>query len=158
SHNPSPLRFRPAIRACSAWPWNSQSASARLPGRSAPNSAIMPETCSPSSGPPLERFTAMRIWKNSKLMGWLPLCCALLGAGVLGAIRDSHYGGDITWVGNYQAGLKLARAMHKPLLLCFHTSGCGWCQKLDAETFTDPKVVERSNHYVCVRVESDVDA
>src|SRR5689334_9402657 len=100
----------------------------------------------------------MRIWKNSKLIGWLPLICALLGAGVLGAIRDSHYGGDITWAGNYQAGLQLARKAHMPLLLCFHAPGCGWCEKLDSETFTDPNVVERSKRYVCVRVESDIDA
>ncbi|HLK57379.1 MAG TPA: thioredoxin fold domain-containing protein [Chthonomonadaceae bacterium] len=96
--------------------------------------------------------------KSSKYIGWLPLCCALLCAGVLGAIRDNRYGGDIAWAGSYQAGVQLAQKTHRPLLICFHAPNCGWCDKMDAETFTDPRVVERSKRYVCVRIESDVDA
>ena len=100
----------------------------------------------------------MRFLKSPNIIGWLPLCCALLCVGVLGAFRDNHYGGDISWAGNYQIGAQTARKTHRPMLLCFHTPGCGWCEKLDAETFTDPKVVELSSRYICVRLESDVDA
>lgn len=99
----------------------------------------------------------MRILKNPKVLGWLPLLCALLGVGVLGAIRDNRYGGELTWVGSYAEGVRLAQKTHRPLLLCFHAPGCGWCEKLDAETFTDPRVVERAKRFICVRVESDLD-
>ena len=43
------------------------------------------------------------------------------------------------------------------MLLSFHTPGCSWCAKMDAETFTDPGVVELSRNFVCVVVESETE-
>lgn len=82
----------------------------------------------------------------------------LLGSGVLGAARESHIGGDVVWTTDMASALQQARREHKPLLLEFHTTDCGWCAKMDAETFTDPQVVELTRHFVCVRLESDTDA
>jgi thioredoxin-related protein len=93
-----------------------------------------------------------------KFVGWIPLLAALLCVGVLGAIRENHFQSDIGWAKNYEAGLEQARRTHKPLLLCFHEHGCDWCRKMDAETFTDARVIELSHRFVCVRLESDVDA
>jgi thioredoxin-related protein len=91
-------------------------------------------------------------------IGWVLPLCLLLGVGVLGAFRESRAGGDITWAGSFEAGQRQARQTHRWMLLSFHTPGCGWCKKLDAETFTDPRVVDLSHRFVCVRLESDVDS
>ncbi|HZO91583.1 MAG TPA: thioredoxin fold domain-containing protein [Chthonomonadaceae bacterium] len=88
---------------------------------------------------------------------WLLLLAFWLGVGVLGAVRESRIAPEMAWAGSYEAGLAQASQLGKPLLLSVHTPGCGWCQKLDAETFTDPKVIELSRRYVCVRLDSDVD-
>ena len=93
-----------------------------------------------------------------RLKGWGFPALVLLGSGVLGAVRDTRYGGDIVWARDYRSGLELARQAHKPLLLSFRDPGCDWCAKLDAETFTDSDVVTLSHRYVCVLVESDVDS
>ena len=98
-----------------------------------------------------------RLLLNPRLIGWLPLLTVLIGAGVLGAIRENRIVTEPTWVRGYEAGLQLAQRSHRPLLLSFHTPGCGWCAKMDAETFTDPQVVELSRNFVCVLVESDTD-
>lgn len=98
-----------------------------------------------------------RSMSKTRLVGWLLPALALTCVGVLGAVRGGRTGGGIAWAADYQTGLNEAKRMHKPLLLSFHTPGCGWCEKLDAETFTDPKIAELSRRYVCVRLDSDVD-
>jgi thioredoxin-related protein len=99
---------------------------------------------------------AMR--KRSLLRGRLLSLALLLSVGMLGAVRESRTGGDVTWADSYAAGLAQARQTGKPLMLSFHMPGCGWCQKLDAETFTDPRVVALLRQFVCVRLDSDVDS
>jgi thioredoxin-related protein len=92
-----------------------------------------------------------------KTKSWMPLFLLLLGTGVLGAMRGSRAGGDILWARSYQAGLRTAQQAHLPLLLNFRSSDCGWCSKMDAETFTDPQVVGLSRRFACVRLDSDMD-
>lgn len=96
--------------------------------------------------------------KSSRMRGRLLLLALLLGVGVLGAMRESRIGGDLAWANSYEEGRALARRTGRPLLLSFHTPGCAWCRKMDAETFTDPKVVELSRRLVCISLDSDTDA
>ena len=95
--------------------------------------------------------------RRRRLTGWIVPLFLMIGVGVLGAMRGARTGGDIVWASSFEAGVKQARESGKPLLISFHTPGCGWCRKLDAETFTDAKVLELSRRYVCVRADSDVD-
>lgn len=91
------------------------------------------------------------------MTGWIVPMLLLLGVGVLGAIRGVRTGGDIAWASSFDSGLTQAKQAKKPVMVSFHMPGCGWCRKLDAETFTDAKVLELSRRFVCVRVDSDVD-
>ena len=92
--------------------------------------------------------------KLRRVVGWAAMGLSLVGAGVLGAIRDYRYGGDLVWAPGYQKGLAMAQSTHRPMLLSFHSSGCDWCRKMDAETFTDLHVVALSHAYVCVRIDA----
>lgn len=96
--------------------------------------------------------------KSRRGYSWLPLLALFLGVGVLGAIRESRAGGDIAWAKDYPAGLALAQKTGKPLLLSFHSPDCGWCKKMDAETFTDPQVLDLSYRFLCVRLDSELDS
>ncbi len=98
-----------------------------------------------------------RLLLNPKWIGWLPLLAVLFGAGVLGAIRENRIVTEPAWIRSYQAGLSLAQRSHRPLLLSFHTPGCSWCAKMDAETFTDPAVVDLSRNFVCVLIDSETE-
>lgn len=61
----------------------------------------------------------------------------------------------ITWL-NFSDGLKYARAEKKHVLLDFTASWCGWCKKMDAETFADTTVINLINtHFIPVKVWSD---
>lgn len=91
---------------------------------------------------------------HRKVVGWAAIGLALVGAGVLGAIRDYRYGGDLVWASGYRQGLQQAQTTHRPVLISFRSSACDWCRKMDAETFTDPRVVSLTHDYVCVSVDA----
>ncbi len=91
-----------------------------------------------------------------RLRQWLPIIALFAAVAYLG-VRNEDRGGNLAWAKSYTDGLAQASRQHKPLFISFHTPGCAWCAKMDAETFTDPTVVELSRQFVCVRVESDVD-
>jgi thioredoxin-related protein len=46
-----------------------------------------------------------------------------------------------TWE-SFNAGLEKAKAQKKTILVDVYTDWCGWCKKMDANTYTDPKVKE----------------
>ena len=61
--------------------------------------------------------------------------------------------GDIKWLDSYQAGLEAAKQSGKPLMVDFWFEGCGWCEKLDKDTYTDAKVKELAQNFVCVKAD-----
>ncbi len=56
------------------------------------------------------------------------------------------------WETDLETALEEATFEGRPILLNFHASWCGWCRRLERETFADPKFVKRAKNLVCVRV------
>lgn len=62
---------------------------------------------------------------------------------------------EINWV-RYEVGLKLARESEKQMLLDFSTKRCGWCKKMDRETFKDARIINYINdNFVAVKVDGE---
>lgn len=56
----------------------------------------------------------------------------------------------------YDEGLKLAQRDNKPIFLYFGRYGCGWCEKTNKESFSDPRVkAAYGEHYVLVYVDAE---
>jgi thioredoxin-related protein len=51
---------------------------------------------------------------------------------------------QITWL-KFEEAIAANAKSPKMLLVDVYTDWCGWCKKMDNETFTDPKVVEYIN-------------
>jgi len=64
----------------------------------------------------------------------------------------------INWRPNFQDALKSAKAGGKPVMADFYTDWCGWCKKLDSDTYSDPKVSSLSGKFVCVKINAEKDA
>lgn len=62
---------------------------------------------------------------------------------------------QIKWMYSLPEGLKAARKSSKLLMVDFYADWCGWCKKLDRETYTDREVIKLSNDFICVKVNTD---
>lgn len=63
----------------------------------------------------------------------------------------SHAAGPVSWK-NYDTGLKMAKSSGKPVFVQFFATWCGYCRKMDQETFTDTAVQAELDKFVTVRV------
>lgn len=58
----------------------------------------------------------------------------------------------IEWEESIEKGLAEAKKTGKPVMMDFYTEWWGWCKRLDADTFTDPKIVALSKKFVNLKV------
>jgi thioredoxin-related protein len=56
----------------------------------------------------------------------------------------------------YDEALTLAAKQNKPLMVDFYTDWCGFCKKLDKNTYADPTVAEYiKGHFIAVKVNAE---
>ena len=60
-----------------------------------------------------------------------------------------------SWQSNLKSALGEAKDLQKPLMVDFYTDWCGWCKKLDSDTYSDSKVAGLCKKFICVKVDAD---
>ncbi len=80
--------------------------------------------------------------------------CLLLmrAAGLLG-MPAPHGDGGVRWLSDPVEAERLATEQKRPMLLDFSAEWCKACKELEAETFVEPKVAERLQGWVTVRID-----
>ena len=58
----------------------------------------------------------------------------------IGLIAGSAWAKDIDWQKNYDSALKQAKNENKLVMVDIYTDWCGWCKKLDRDTYSDKEV------------------
>lgn len=94
----------------------------------------------------------------SRLTAVLAICAIFTGwqsiANAPGANAQSE--NELQWMTDYQASLGKASGAGKLVLVDFYTDWCGWCKKLDRDTYTNPAVVDYVNSkFVCLKLDAE---
>ena len=64
-------------------------------------------------------------------------------------------GPGVSWSNDYQQALQTAQEQKKPLLLAFHASWCGFCNKMKETTYRDPAVVQKAASFIPIMIDTD---
>ncbi len=67
--------------------------------------------------------------------------------------RATHDAPD--WRYDYETALANASALNRTVMIDLYTSWCHWCDTLDAETYSDGRVIARSTQFVCLKIDGD---
>jgi thioredoxin-related protein len=79
----------------------------------------------------------------------------LLGCLVGMALAGSS---SINWKKAYAGATAEAKASGKLIMIDFYTDWCGWCKKLDADTYPAPEVVKQADSFVSIKLNAEKDA
>jgi len=68
--------------------------------------------------------------------------------------RDDH--GKLAWFeGSYKNAIRAAKTEDKLVFVDFWTTWCGWCKKLDKDTFSADSVVAEMKDLICVNLDAE---
>ena len=80
---------------------------------------------------------------------------ALVGAGAAasgaGAERD---GSTIAWQSGYDAGIAMAKAEHRPVMIDFGADWCEACKDLERKTYVDARVQAAAQRFVAIKLDA----
>jgi thiol-disulfide isomerase/thioredoxin len=71
------------------------------------------------------------------------------------AAIKTRVSGLVNWQYDLNAALRAAQLEGKPVMADFYTDWCGWCKKLDNETYANKEVIDLSAQFVCAKVDGD---
>jgi len=70
-------------------------------------------------------------------------------------VSSSAWAGRVDWL-DYQKGMEKAKVAKKPIFLNFYANWCGYCRKMENETFADRTVANvLQDSFVPIRLNSD---
>jgi thioredoxin-like negative regulator of GroEL len=73
----------------------------------------------------------------------------------MAALAASPCTAEIKWASSFDAAIAEAKRSNKVVMVDMYTDWCGWCKRLDATTYKDPKVTQIARQMVSVKVNAE---
>lgn len=80
------------------------------------------------------------------------LCAPLMMAHAKPAQKAAAKSTGIVWRTNFDAAMKEAKRVRKPVFIDFYTDWCGPCKYLEQTTYRDPKFIKVARNWVMVKI------
>ncbi|MCW5942300.1 MAG: thioredoxin fold domain-containing protein [Fimbriimonadaceae bacterium] len=74
---------------------------------------------------------------------------------LLVTLAAASLAGEIRWAKSIAIAQAESKRSGKLLMVDFYTDWCGWCKKLDKDTYTDAKVIDLSNRVVSLKTDAE---
>lgn len=83
---------------------------------------------------------------------------ALLPLLLLAVTTAGAHASEIAWKKGYDAAVAESKSTGKLMMIDFYTDWCGWCKKLDSDTYPAPEVVKQSENFIPIKLNAEKDA
>src|ERR1035438_3307290 len=82
----------------------------------------------------------------------------LLAFMLLATVVGGAHASEISWKKGYDSAAAEAKSSGKLIMIDFFTDWCGWCKKLDADTYPAAEVVKESENFIPIKLNAEKDA
>jgi thiol:disulfide interchange protein len=99
---------------------------------------------------------SVRTSKNKHTLLIAPLLVAMLILGSC-AKETEEVGDGLKWVASYDEAIRTAGDKDVPIMIDFYADWCGWCKRLDQDTYVDADVMSKAKKFISLKIDADVE-